>query len=419
MPTDFRARLHDRTRGLKYLVVELGHGLTSFALMVTVLVAIPFAALGIGWLAVPPLIRRLDNTAFAASRRAGIFAGVAVRDLRRDLDGPVPLDRRVALMTAHETKRELMWLFLHFFVALISAIAAVALLVGGVGYMIFPLFWWAFPGDMPLETMWTVTSWPLAFAVIAMGFVYTVAGWFLLPRLARAISRWTLILLAPAREDALAERVEALSASRAAALEAHSAELRRIERDLHDGAQNRLVSVVMMIGLARRALDTDPDSAVPYLDRAQDSAAEALAGLRAIVHDIYPPVLDEIGLDGAASALTSRSPVPCVLDAERLRRAPAAVESAAYFVVAEALTNVAKHSAATQVTVVLRTEHVAAQDVLVIEVTDNGRGGAVIGTSGSGLAGISNRVAAFEGSLSVVSPMDGPTIVKVELPCGS
>ena len=249
----------------------------------------------------------------------------------------------------------------------------------------------------------------------------------------------------------------------------------------------------MMLGLAQRAAETDPAAAVPFLERAQDAASEALAGLRAAVHDIYPPVLDELGLGGAASALTSRSPIPCSLDVDGLLRAPAAVESAAYFVLAEALTNAAKHSGASRIEVVLRTESTSREDVLVVEVTDDGRGGAAVspagagagtgsaagarpagaeagtmaapgagtvaapgagsadaeagaepavatatatataagtaagpvavdigtvdGGSGTGLAGIARRAAAFGGRLVLTSPAGGPTKVRVELPC--
>jgi signal transduction histidine kinase len=198
-------------------------------------------------------------------------------------------------------------------------------------------------------------------------------------------------------------------------LDAHSAELKRIERDLHDGAQNRLVAVVMMLGMAERALSNNPDQALPQLHRAQAAATEALSELRALVHDIYPPILDELGLEGAVSALAGRSSVPCVLEIEDLRRAPAAVEAAAYFVVAEALTNVVKHSGARTVTVRAATK--SDPETMTIDVLDNGSGGASE-RAGGGLAGIRRRVEAFEGTVSLDSPAGGPTTMRVELPCG-
>ena len=253
--------------------------------------------------------------------------------------------------------------------------------------------------------------------MLLVGVVYVVLTWWLNPIMARGVAAVTTSLLAPGRETELSERVSALTASRAAALDAHSAELRRIERDLHDGAQNKLVGVVMMLGLAERSLRVDPQQALPQLLRAQDAASDALSELRTLVHDIYPPILDELGLDGAVAALAGRCSVTCVLDARRLHRAPAAVEAAAYFVVAEALTNVVKHSGAGTVHLTISTRSGVAGNVLVIEVVDDGSGGADE-TVGSGLRGIRRRVAAFEGTVTLDSPPGGPTKLEVELPCG-
>ncbi len=137
-----------------------------------------------------------------------------------------------------------------------------------------------------------------------IGILYFLIAWWLIPpAMAKWISWSTTTLLAPDTRSDLSKRVTALTASRAAALDAHSAELKRIERDLHDGAQNRLVAVVMMLGMAERSLQINPDQALPQLHRAQDAATEALSELRTLVHDIYPPILDELGLEGAISAL--------------------------------------------------------------------------------------------------------------------
>jgi signal transduction histidine kinase len=229
------------------------------------------------------------------------------------------------------------------------------------------------------------------------------------------------MVLPPGRTGRLAVRVRALTASRAAALDAHGAELRRIERDLHDGAQNRLVSVVMMLGIAERSLETNPADALPQLRRAQEAATDALAGLRTMVHDIYPPILDELGLEGALSALAGRSAVPCSLETDALRRMPTAVESATYFVVAEALTNVNKYSGANRATVSVRYGPARLSDAssverLVITIEDDGRGGATE-RLGGGIAGIRRRVEAFEGTMQLTSPAGGPTTMRVELPC--
>jgi signal transduction histidine kinase len=295
----------------------------------------------------------------------------------------------------------------------------IALPLGALNAIAVPLYWQQMPAGEPVNNPYPVTSWLGAAGMPLIGILYFLIAWWLIPAMAKWISWSTTTLLAPDTRSDLSKRVTALTASRAAALDAHSAELKRIERDLHDGAQNRLVAVVMMLGMAERSLQINPDQALPQLHRAQDAATEALSELRTLVHDIYPPILDELGLEGAISALAGRSTVPCVLEIEELRRAPAAVEAAAYFVVAEALTNVAKHSGARSVTVTARTE--ASTDSLgetmLIDVIDDGQGGANE-RPGGGVAGIRRRVEAFEGTAVLESPEGGPTTMRVELPCG-
>jgi signal transduction histidine kinase len=212
----------------------------------------------------------------------------------------------------------------------------------------------------------------------------------------------------------LALRVARLTATRAAALDAHVTELRRIERSLHDGTQNRLVAVSVLLGAARRSVARDPAGAGELLDRAQTAAEEALAELRAVVRGILPPVLEDRGLAGALGGLAATSPVPCTVEVDVAVRCPASVEATAWFVVAEALTNVARHSGARSAAVVVR----RAGDRLLVRVGDDGTGGADEG-AGSGLTGVRRRVEAHDGTLAVTSPPGGPTTVEVELPCGS
>jgi signal transduction histidine kinase len=405
-------------RGLVYLVVEGGRAAWSLLLLLAVILLLPFLALGVGWLAAPRLVELVSRDAATTRSRAGRFAGVVVPDRLPQQPRPINVERLAVLLAGPETRRLLLWLALHATVVLWLVLVVLGLILGSLSYLLAAVQWWVAPEEPPLPLNFEVTSWPTALAAIGVFLAYAVAAWLLVPWLAARVAAAQLSLLGPRRSAVMSERIEALSASRAAALDAHSAELRRIERELHDGAQNRLVGVVMMLGMARRALEKDPAGALPQLERAQTAATEALSDLRATVHDIYPPVLDELGLAGAASTLTSRSPIPCALDVTGLRRAPAAVEAAAYFVLAEALTNAAKHSGATHLDVTLHTETVPLQEVLVVEVSDNGMGGASVAGRGSGLAGISRRAAAFEGTLTLVSPPGGPTTVKVELPCG-
>jgi signal transduction histidine kinase len=241
----------------------------------------------------------------------------------------------------------------------------------------------------------------------------------LISRLADLDAAWSAVLLRPSPRSRLAERVAQLTQTRAGAIAAHSAELRRIERDLHDGAQARLVALSMRIGLVKRAYDSDPASVRKLLDEAQDQAEEALAELRHVVRGIHPPILTDRGLAGAVRALAASSGLDVTVWADDLDdgpRAPVAVEAAAYFVVAEGLTNAAKHSGSDRAEVRLtRTPR-----SLLVVVRDEGRGGAEINgndAGGSGLSGMRRRVAALDGTFAVTSPAGGPTVIEAELPC--
>jgi signal transduction histidine kinase len=305
------------------------------------------------------------------------------------------------------------WFVTHALTGSVVGLLGASLPAAAINALLVPLYWWAAPKDDPVSSPYPVTSWTGAafMPLIAVG--YAIASLWVTPWLARTQDRLARWLLSPPPGARLAERVAELTASRAAALEAHGAELRRIERDLHDDTQNRIVAVAMHLGIIERALRRDPATVLPLVLKAQDAASDALAGLRGVVRSIYPPVLAERGLDGAIAGLIARSAVPTTLTVTDLTRAPAAVESAAYFVVAEALTNVAKHSGADHCEVRL-----TGGDPLVIEVRDDGHGGADE-TGGTGLAGIRRRVAAFDGTTSIDSPPGGPTFLRVELPCGS
>ncbi|CAM5738790.1 histidine kinase OS=Streptomyces alboniger OX=132473 GN=CP975_09765 PE=4 SV=1 [Streptomyces alboniger] len=234
--------------------------------------------------------------------------------------------------------------------------------------------------------------------------------------LADTEARWSTALLMPSPQTRLAARVEELKETRADAIAAHGAELRRIERDLHDGAQARLVALSMRIGLAKRAYDRDPDAARKLLDDAQDQAEQALTELRQVVRGIHPPILTDRGLAGAVRALASGSGLAVTVDDGGLDegvRAPAAVEAAAYFVVAEALTNAAKYSGSPSADVRLaRTRR-----GLSVRVRDEGRGGADETGDGSGILGMRRRVAALDGTVEVTSPVGEGTVIEVELPC--
>ena len=217
-------------------------------------------------------------------------------------------------------------------------------------------------------------------------------------------------ILGSARVAELERRVEQVTTSRAETLDHSAAEVRRIERDLHDGAQARIAAVGMNVGLAEKLMATDPDAAAELLREARETTVDALEDLRSVVRGIHPPALADRGLAGGLEALALPIPLPITVtvDAGEL---PAPVESAAYFAVAECLANTVKHAGATRAWI--RVRHDA--EVLHLVVGDDGRGGA--DPQGSGLAGVARRLAAFDGRMVVESPSGGPTVVTMEVPC--
>jgi signal transduction histidine kinase len=258
----------------------------------------------------------------------------------------------------------------------------------------------------------TVAIWALA------GFgtfwpIWTILGLlvlFVIVLLARLVWRQ---LYGGERERELSERVETLTETRRGALDVQAAELRRIERDLHDGAQARLVALSMQLGRAEEGLADRPEIA-ELIRQARSEATAANAELRDLARGIAPPVLSDRGLAAAVEALGTRSPVPVTVEADVSRRPAPVVESAAYFVVAESLTNVAKHAPGARAAVMIRLN----EETLDVVVADDGPGGADV-AAGSGLDGLRRRVAALDGDFELASPPGGGTRIEVRLPCGS
>ncbi|WP_460364490.1 sensor histidine kinase [Actinocorallia lasiicapitis] len=219
-------------------------------------------------------------------------------------------------------------------------------------------------------------------------------------------------LLGPSEKQALKAQTVALKASRARGVDAAEAERRRIERDLHDGAQQQLLAVAMDIGRARSKLNSDPDAARELIEQAHSGARAAIAELRDLARGIYPAILTDRGLNSALSALAARAPVPVAIVVDLERRPPAAVESIAYFTVAEALTNVAKYAAATEASVQVSRDG----DRVTVVIEDNGLGGARI-AAGGGLSGLADRAATIDGTITVDSPPGRGTKITAVLPC--
>jgi len=275
-----------------------------------------------------------------------------------------------------------------------------------------PLYDESLPSGGAIIGNTVVRGTPAMTVSVVLGLLLLVAAPQLTRGLAAVDAAFTRWLIAPPSN--LAARVTELERSRERVVDAAEAERRRIERDLHDGAQQRLVALAMELGRAKAKLADDVDAARELVDQAHAEAKAALTELRDLVRGVHPPVLTDRGLDAALSGLAARCPVPVQVHVDVPVRPKPAVEAVAYFVVAEALTNVAKHSRASQATVVV--EGHGFPGSLNVVISDDGIGGA--DQRGAGLTGLADRVAGVDGKLHVESPSGGPTIISVVLPCG-
>nr|WP_234438323.1 sensor histidine kinase [Streptomyces sp. 303MFCol5.2] len=396
-------------RAIAQLASGLGTALLALFVLLWLAATAVTSVVGVGLLMAPVLLRALHALAGRERDR------LARRGPEVAAPEPPPTRLRAALVDP-TTRRELGWLVRHSTVGALLGLLGVLLPVLAVRDTAFPLYWTFMPEGATATSvgMGNARTWPDALAVMLLGVGWIAIVLGLGPGMARLQSGPGRRLLSAGPDADLSLRVAELTATRAAALDAHATELRRIERSLHDGAQNRLVSVTVLVGAARRMVARDPAGADELLERAQSAAEQALAELRAVARGILPPVLADRGLAGALSGLAADCAVPCRIDVEVPERCAASVEATAYFVVAEALTNIAKHSGAGHAVVTAR----GRGGRLLLRVEDDGRGGAEA-DGGTGLTGIRRRVAAHDGSLSLASPPGGPTVLEVDLPCGA
>ncbi|MCL8017375.1 histidine kinase [Streptomyces sp. AS02] len=381
-----RATVRQAGRATVHLTVAAAMAFGLYLFITVLLITAVGTVAVIGCWLLPETVLLVRRIAGAKRRLTAAWTGREIPEAYRVIEGPLTERLRTAVRDPG-TLTDLRWM-------------AASYVYGALVFLALPL-------------------WPLGLVVDGVGCGLLRRRAVVLPwivRLADLEAGWSTALLRPSPKALLAARVEQLSATRADAIAAHGAELRRIERDLHDGAQARLVALSMRIGLAKRAYDRDPDAARRLLDDAQDQAEQALAELRQVVRGIHPPILTDRGLVGAVRALAAGSGLRVTVDVAGLEndgpRAPAAVEAAAYFVVAEALTNVAKHSGSPQAAVRIA----RMRRGIRVEVADEGHGGADE-SAGSGLLGMRRRVAALDGTVRMSSPVGGPTVVEVELPC--
>ncbi|HEX3924931.1 MAG TPA: sensor domain-containing protein [Streptosporangiaceae bacterium] len=391
-------------------------GLVAFGVIVFGTVAgvgmLPFALTGVPvlWvvLMICGLYARAERRRFAVLLDAHIAAPAA---------GPAAgrwWSRTLRRLRAAETWKQFGYAVIRFPLATVEVVLVFTVWAVAVALFALPGYVWALPrnGTLGSGSIAIPGSTGIVAGLAVAGAVLMLAAAQLTRGLAAADAAVARLLLGP-RQDQLRARIGQLERSRAQVVDSAEAERRRIERDLHDGAQQRLVALAMDLGRAKARFADDPDAARAIVDQAHAEAKEALIELRNLVRGVHPPVLSDRGLDAALSGLAALSPVPVSVRVDVGPRPPAAVEAIAYFVVAEALTNVAKHARATRAQVFVERR----QDTLRTVIRDDGIGGA--DPRGQGLSGLADRVAGVDGRLSVDSPAGAGTVIEVLLPCGS
>ncbi|MFF0135159.1 sensor histidine kinase [Streptomyces sp. NPDC005227] len=415
----FEARARGReallagARGLAVAVTGLAGSVGLFVLTVVSVLLVP---VGVGIVTTPRVLTAMRGFADARRLVAARWCEVRIPAAYRPLpEGANPWARCFGMLRDPATWRDVRWLLFDMTAGFVTAVLPAALVLYPLEGFALALGLWRVFTDGTYVGWWygfvPVSGQASALAAGVLGAALLAASLFLAPPLLRLHFRVTRAVLAPGAGE-LAERVRVLTETRQEAVDTSAAELRRIERDLHDGAQARLVAVGMDLGTVEALIEKDPARAKHLLAQARKSSAEALIELRDLVRGIHPPVLAERGLGDAIRALALSLPPVSEVDVDLAGRVEAPVESAAYFAVSEVLANAVKHAGADRLWIDVHHRG----GTLRITVTDNGRGGARVG-AGSGLGGIERRLGTFDGVLAVSSPAGGPTRVTLEIPC--
>jgi signal transduction histidine kinase len=411
----FQARTYVATLDL---LLDLAFGVVWFSLFTTLIAT--GASLLITLVGLPILTATFYLARAGAAierRRARVFLGADIETpVRKPPKGTGFWHGLVAPFRDRTTWKELFYLWLvQPIQSVVNFTVAVTAWAIPVWAITLPVYAVRSPGAAP--ELWSgerLDTWSEVLPVAIAGLVLLpLVPWIIRAFAAAdaAVARWGL---SPSKTKALEERIDTLRETQARSVDIAMADRRQIERDLHDGAQQRLLSLGMDLGMALEKFDTDPDAARGLVGDAHQELQRAIAELRNLARGIHPAVLTDRGLDAALSALAARSPIPVHLDVQLDERPPASVEATAYFIVAEGLTNAARYANATAVDV--RVQQIG--DTLRIAVADNGVGGAEQ-RDGGGLAGLADRASSVEGSLRISSPVGGPTILAAELPCAS
>lgn len=413
-----RAPFEPRTwRETFHLLFNLPVGIATFTILVT-----GFAT-GLGMLitllGIPIIVATMYVSRWMASLergRAKLFLDADVRPAYRP-DPPRDKWWRVHLarFTDPATWVEVGYHLLMLPLGIITFTLAVTMWATTLGMLTAPVWAWATPDQRVqiegFDRVWLLHAGPLEIALVTLGGLVLL---FVTPWIVRALAAGNRAVVRGMLGTTLERRVQTLTETRTAAVDLAAEDRRRIERDLHDGVQQRLVALAMDLGRAKDKMDSDPDRAKELVTDAHEEAKRAITEVRDLARGIHPAVLTDRGLDAALSALAARSTVPVTIAVDVAPRPPASVEAAAYFVVSEALANVAKHARATAAAVTVR----RGDDHLTVQVQDDGVGGATL-VEGSGLAGLRDRVQALDGELHLLSPEGGPTVLMVEIPCVS
>ena len=415
-PASRRSVIGSSVRALGRCLLLLALWPVSIALFIAIWMAADLIPLGIGILLVPVVVKALRSLADWKRRTARQWSGIRVESpyLPSPPVGPGlrgRFDEVVWLVKDPGTWRDVAWLFMDLCVSPMLALFGMTIVIGGLLGVAMPIIWEPFAKDWPdsLYLFVPVNETTAPFMPIP-GLLILLTGLLLAPWWVKLHSRFVRWALGPTKRT----RMAALSQSRRETRDSSAAELRRIERDLHDGTQARLVAMGMTINTAQAMMRSNPEAAEALLTEARNASATALGELRDLVRGIHPPVLADRGLGDAVRALAADCAIPAEVNVEIPERVGPALESAAYFAVSELLGNVVKHSGANRVDIDLRVEN----GELRISVTDDGRGGADPET-GTGLRGIERRLAAFDGVLAIQSPIGGPTSAHITLPVES
>jgi len=401
---------------LAYVALGMFFGIITFTVTVTGL-ALSIGLLPAFLLGVPVLVGTVyvvHGMAIMERRRAMLLMDVDLpaRPMPRK-PGQNWLRRSLALTVSPEFWKEASYSLLLLPLGVISGTLVVSFWAVAVAGLLLPAYIGLLPGDEAITWLHWSNGLEVA-AGFVTGLVFVLLARVLTTGLAAAHVALASALLTPSQNDALRAQVSQLTETRARVVDAADSERRRIERDLHDGAQQQLVSLAMNLGRARAKFDSDPEGARELVDQAHQEAKDSITELRNVVRGVHPAVLTDRGLDAALSALAARSPVPVRIDVDVLERPSPTVEAVAYFVVSESLTNIARHSGATRAAVHIERDG----DRLLVSVSDDGHGGATE-NPGGGLAGLRDRVAAVDGTFRLQSSPTGGTTVTVEVPCAS